>query len=129
MNKKEIVEKSINSNYDIHTKKNIRLVDFNKSLAKIDTNSFMKMNYMFTKHRRTVLNDEVIETIEVNLDENISKNPDEREWKFLWKDEIQINEHRFLNFVVSTETEEYRNKKLLDIAEKIMPDIKSQAKL
>lgn len=92
MNKKEIVEKSINSNYDIHTKKNIRLVDFNKSLAKIDTNSFMKMNYMFTKHRRTVLNDEVIETIEVNLDENISKNPDEREWKFLWKDEIQINE-------------------------------------
>lgn len=39
------------------------------------------------------------------------------------------NEHRFLNFVVSTETEEYRNKKLLDIAEKIMPDIKSQAKL
>jgi len=84
---------------------------------------------MFTKHRRTVLNDEVIETIEVNLDENISKNPDEREWKFLWKDEIQINEHRFLNFVVSTETEEYRNKKLLDIAEKIMPDIKSQAKL
>ena len=123
-----LIEKNSKLYKYLQTNKNIRLVEFNKNLVKIDTNSFIKMNYMFTKHRRTIINDEVIETIEVNLDENISKNPDEREWKFLWKDEIQINEHRFLNFVVSIKTEEYRNKKLLDIAEKIMPDIKSQAK-
>lgn len=38
MNKKEIVEKSINSNYDIHTKKNI---------AELTGNAFQDDEYIF----------------------------------------------------------------------------------
>ena len=44
-------------------------------------------------------------------------------WEMLWSETIEINVNRFPNLIISSDRSKYKNKELLDIAEKIMPEL------
>lgn len=108
---------------DLEKDKRIDFVKHNDRYFEIRTKEFVSLNYRFLKHKRSVVNDEVVESFEATVDEDISKNGNGPVWKVLSKEKIEINEHRFPNLICSLGREKYRDKGLLEIAEELMPEI------
>lgn len=99
--------------------KNIILVDGSvKGFAKLTTAQFARYNFMFWKHRRQLRNDEISETIDIEISKETPNG-----WKTLAENSIAINENRFLHLISSEEALKIRDQRYLDIAKEMMPDI------
>lgn len=84
----------------------------------VKTTEWVETNYMFESHSRKKVNDDILETMKATL----SIKCDDK-WEMLWSETIEINVNRFPNLIISSDRSKYKNKELLDIAEKIMPEL------
>lgn len=80
---------------------------------------WLDLQYSVILHKRKVVNDEVREEIRLSLFSQDKNNLPMKEAERI----LDINEYRFPNLIHSEKAANYRNEKLLQIAERLMPDL------
>lgn len=75
---------------------------------------FVDVCYCLIHHHREIIDDELNETFELNVSNG--KN------EIIYSKQIKVDERYFLN-LINKSNEQYRNRKLLEIARKLMPDL------
>lgn len=80
-------------------------------------NKFLTLEAHFIHHNRKIINDDVKETITLGISDSADV-----PIHWIYKEEYNINTHRFLNLCVKGK-DKYRNQGLLNIAEELMPNI------
>ena len=86
-------------------------------ILEVKKGSFLDLNYCLILHDRKIKDNNLIETIKllVSIGHPVKKNLEE-----IYSRKIIINESYFLNLVNKQDSKKYRNKELLDIANKFM---------
>lgn len=110
---------------DLSKDKRFDFSRYNSNYFKIGTKEFIILQYRFLMHRRSVVDDEVIESFEATVNEDVSKSEKYPVWKELSKEKVTINEYRFPNLICSLNRGKYRDDELLNIAKEVMPELDS----
>lgn len=86
-------------------------------ILEVKKGSFLDLSYCLMLHDRKIKDNKLIETIKlsVSIGHPVKENLEE-----VYSRKITINEPYFLNLVKKQDSEKYRNKELLDIANKLM---------
>lgn len=81
--------------------------------------SWLDLDFTTILHQRTVVDDEVKETMSLALFTTDSKGLP----KMVDKTLLEINEYRFPNLIASDQAKQYRNEELLEMAKRQMPEL------
>ena len=100
-----------------------KLINVNDNYDKVVTNTWVESNFMACRHRRQVEDDEVRESITLELAEKTSESHNDHAWKTLWKKTLPINESRFLKLITSNDRAKYKDDTILMIAKQELPDL------
>ena len=95
-----------------------KLEPYNNRYYRVLTKEWVRSSVMLSKHRRKLEDDRLVETVELVYSE---EEKGVREVK--WRTEIRYNEKRFINLITSNKTEKYRDSELIEISQRVMPEI------
>mgnify|MGYP001622854295 CR=1 FL=1 len=89
----------------------------NYEILEVKEGSFLDLEYSLILHNRKIQDNKLIETLKLSVSLG---HPLKENLKEVYSKEIIIDEPYFLNLVKKQENEKYRNKNLLEIANKLM---------
>ncbi len=79
---------------------------------------FLDLNYCIISHNRSIIDDNLVETMEFVVTEGFGKNEKE-----IFRKNLTIDEAYFLNLIHLSDKKSFRNQKLLRIAKELMSDL------